>query len=77
VYVLDEYSFSEYGIEIIAMLIYSTIKSLKGCFGVVIIVDTHTMSMTKVYQEDGIAVGELLNLSKSVLLEERQQRAKP
>jgi hypothetical protein len=74
-YVLDYYVFTEYGIEMIALLMYSAIDRMKGCFGLVIMTDTHTTSRTSTYQDDGIAMGELMYLCKDILLEERQRRA--
>jgi hypothetical protein len=66
--------FSEYGIDMVALLIYSANERMKGFFGIVVIMDTHTTCRTSVFQEDGIAIGELMYLCKDVLLEERQRR---
>jgi hypothetical protein len=74
VYVLDYYVFTEYGIEMIAILMYSAIDQMKGCYGIVILTDTHTTSRTATYKDDGIAIGELMNLCISMLLEERTRR---
>jgi len=73
-YVLDYYSFNEYGIELVAFLLYSAMDKLNGCFGVILVVDTGRLQMTGVHKSDGIAVGELMDMSIRILKEEKERR---